>query len=114
LVSVSGKVMKSFFRISVVFAIAPLGFAGPRLAKDLPPSSANGTVDIIVQFKTPPSKSDLQQLGAYGQVKRSFTSINAVSVTVTADALATLDTNPNVQSVSPNRPQKGFLDLSTA
>src|SRR5437016_1161317 len=106
--------MKTFFRISLLIAGGSLAFAGPKLAKDLPPGSVNGPADVIIQFKTAPTKDELKQLGAYGQVKKSFTSINAVSVNVAASVLSTLENDPNISYISPNRAQRNFLDLTTA
>jgi len=70
--------MKRLFQFAILFALPPFAFAGPKLAKDLPPGSSKASVDVIVQFNTPPSKDDLKQLGAFGQVKKNFDSIKAV------------------------------------
>src|SRR6185503_6242101 len=67
-----------------------------------------------VQFKTPPTKDELQQLGAYGQLKKIFNSINAVNATVSPSLLAALEADPNVKYISPNRKQTSFLDITTA
>src|SRR5438034_4187604 len=106
--------MKQFIQISFLLSLCPLAFAGPKQSKDLPPANSTAPVEVIVQFKTPPTKDDLKQLGSYGQVKKSFTSINAVDVTVSPSALAGLEANPNVRYISLNRTQRSFLDVTTA
>jgi serine protease AprX len=106
--------MKQFIQISFLLGFVDLAFAGPKLAKDLPPANSSASVDVIVQFKTPPTKDELKQLGPYGQMKKIFNSINAVNVTISPAMLATLEADPNVRYISPNRSNKGFLDLTTA
>jgi serine protease AprX len=97
-----------------MLSFASLVFAGPKLSKDLPSANSNSSVNVIVQFKTPPTKDELQQLGPYGQTKKIFNSINAVNVTVSSSLLAALEADPNVKYISPNRAHRSFLDLTTA
>jgi serine protease AprX len=101
-------------KLALFLGLAHIVFAGPKLAKDLPASTSTKPVDIIVQFKTLPTKDDLKQLGPYGQVKKTFNTIKAISLTVSPSVLATLESMPNVKYVSPNRKNKSFLDLTTA
>jgi serine protease AprX len=89
-------------------------FAGPKLAKDLPPPNSTAPVDIILQFKTLPTKDDLKQLGPYGQTKKTFNTIKAIEVTVSPSVLAKLEAMPNVKYISPNRKNQRFLDLTTS
>jgi len=65
-----------------------------------------------VQFRTPPTKDELQQIGTYGQVKKLFNSITGASVTVTPGALAALEADPNVTYVSPDRKVAGALEYA--
>src|SRR6266576_1879579 len=106
--------MKKSIQLGFVLSFASLVFAAPKLSKDLPPANSNSSVNVIVQFKTPPTKDELQQLGPYGQMKKIFNSINAVNVTVSSSLLAALEADPNVKYVSPNRAHRSFLDLTTA
>src|SRR3954471_20325657 len=43
------------------------GFASSKVAPDVPASGQS--IDVIIRFKNPPTKSDLKILGPYGQVK---------------------------------------------
>jgi serine protease AprX len=70
-------------------------------------------VDVIVQFKTAPTKDELKQLGAYGQIKKQFVKINGVSVSLTSAQIEALSNNPNISYISPNRPTKGTQDITT-
>jgi Subtilisin-like serine proteases len=106
--------MKTFIQITFLLGFAPLAFAGSKLASDLPPGTSNTPVDVIIQFKAPPSKDELKLLGPYGQAKKTYNSINAIFVTISPNTFAALAADPNVRYISPNRAQKGFLDVTTA
>jgi serine protease AprX len=101
-------------KITLLLGLVNIVFAGPKLAKDLPASNSTAPVDIILQFKTLPTKDDLKQLGSYGQTKKTFNTIKAIEVTVSPRALATLEAMPNVKYISPNRKNQRFLDLTTS
>lgn len=100
--------MKKIFEIWFLLGVAPLAFAGPKLAKDLSPATSNAPLDVIVQFKTPPTNDDLKLLGAYGHMNKISDAINAVNATISPSALAALEANPNVRYVSPNRARQKF------
>ena len=100
-------------QMMLVLALAGLGFAGPKLAPDLP-GDPNATVDVIIQFKTPPTKQELKQLGAYGQMKKIFHGINAVNLQLSMSTVQAMENDPNVLYVSPNRTANGSLDIVTA
>src|SRR5579872_3093564 len=101
-------------KIVLFLGLAATVFAGPKLARDLPASNATGSVDIILQFKTLPTADDLKQLGPYGQTKKIFNTIKAVQISVSPSVLTILEAMPNVKYISPNRQNKGFLDLTTS
>jgi serine protease AprX len=101
-------------KIALFLWMVNVVFAGPKLAKDLPPSNSTAPVDIIVQFKTQPSQVDLNQLGAYGAVNKISDAIKAFHATISPSGLAALEANPNVVYVSPNRTHQRFLDLTTS
>jgi len=101
-------------KITLLLGLVNIVFAGPKLAKDLPPPNSTAPVDVILQFKTLPTKDDLRQLGAYGQTKKTFNTIKAIEVTVSPKVLAALESMPNVKYISPNRKNQRFLDLTTS
>ncbi len=117
--------MKNFLAIfvmissaSVVLAqsnLAPTlgGGPGANMSPDLP-SGLLVSVDSIIQYKTAPTKSELKQLGAYGQIKKQFVNVNAVSVSLTGAQIKLISQDPNVKYITPNRPTKGSLDITTS
>src|ERR1035437_393191 len=107
------KAMKHFLRIFILIAGAGVILAGSKTAPDLPGNSSS-TSDVIVQYKTAPTKNELKELGPYGQIKKQFVNVNAVSVWLTATQIQTIVKDPNVKYISPNRVTKGSLDITTA
>jgi serine protease AprX len=105
--------MKHFLRVITLIAGASVVLAGSKTAPDLPGSS-NSPVDVIVQYKTAPSKNELKVLGPYGQIKKQFVHLNAVSVWLTSATIQTVSQDPNVLYISPNRVTKGSLDITTS
>jgi serine protease AprX len=105
--------MKNFLRSLTLIAFASVVLAGSKTAPDLPTNS-NSPIDVIVQYKTAPTKNELKQLGPYGQIKKQFVHLNAVSVSLTTAQIQTVSQDPNVAYISPNRPTHGALDITTA
>ena len=104
--------MKNLFKISTLLASAILALGGTKTAPDLP--NSNQPMDVIVQYKTAPSKDELKQLGPYGQVKKQFVHVNAVEANLTGAQIQAIVSDSNVLYVSPNRPTTGSLDITTA
>src|SRR5439155_4429516 len=99
-------------RFLVLLAGASLALAGSRVAPDLPNSS---TVDVIVRFTNPPTKTELQVLGSYGQLKKVFNNVSAGEVLLSPAQIPTLlANNPNIAYISPNRTTTGSLDITTS
>jgi hypothetical protein len=71
----------------------------------------HAVVDVIVQFKTPPTKQELKDIGSYGQLKKQFDGIRAINVQLTRKKLDKLTKDPNVLYVTPNRQATGSLDI---
>ena len=105
--------MKLFIRTILLVAAATLAFAGSKVSPDTPASTPNGMVDVIIQFKSAPSKDALKQLGPYGQIKKQFVHINAVNVVVPVSAINAIASNPEVKYISPNRKSTSTLDIVT-
>src|SRR6266850_769457 len=74
----------------------------------------NADVDVIVQFKTPPTKQELKQLGPYGKMKKLFQGVNAINLQLSRKLIDQLEKDPNVLYVSPNRISTGSLDIVDA
>src|SRR5580704_9779247 len=80
---------------------------------DMPSATPTGLVDVIIQFKSVPSKNQLKQLGPYGQVKKQFASLNAIHMTLPVSLVKVLATLPWISYITPNRPTTGSLDIVT-
>jgi serine protease AprX len=110
---VDARMLRLMRPVLLMTLLASLSFAGPKLAPDLP-SDANAMVDVIIQFKTPPTKQELKQLGAYGRMKKVFQNINGANLQLPMSLVQALENDPNVAYVSPNRTSTGMLDIVTA
>src|SRR5258706_6002059 len=106
--------MKKLIKVLVLLSAPLLAFGGSKVAPDLPQSDPNATVDVIVQYKTPPSKDELKQLGPYGQIKKIYSVINGVHIALTVKTIQQISTDPNVAYITPNRKSNGSVDISTA
>ena len=136
--------MKKWIQISFLLAYAPFAFADhdEKGSKDLPPSSSNALIDVIIQFKVvntknpgPELQDDFNQIQAllkkYGiQLVQNngqqqgqhqgqhddqiLHASKAIHVKVPASLIPILKANPAVKYVSPNRPTQRFLDLTTS
>jgi serine protease AprX len=87
--------------------------AHPKLAPDVPNKGGSTVLDVIVQFIHPPTKDDLKLLGPYGQIKKQWIVLNAVHVPLTLDQIQSIQGNPDVAYITPNRPTTGSLDITT-
>src|SRR5258708_33991024 len=105
--------MNNFLRSTVFRTTALAAIAGSKIAPDLPQSNPSAVVDVIVQYKTPATKDELQQLGAYGQIKKIYSVVTGVNVTLPVSAVQQIQSDPNVLYVTPNRKATGTVDIST-
>jgi serine protease AprX len=96
--------------LTLSIALTGIAFAGPKLAPDLK-GKAGDMMDVIVQFKNPPTKEQLKQLGAYGRLKKIFNGINAAHLTLPMSVIAAIENDPTITYISPNRPTAGSLDV---
>jgi len=71
----------------------------------------NALVDVIIQFKTPPTKQELKDVGVYAKLKKQLDGIKAINVQLTRRKVNKLTKDPNVLYVTPNRPTTGSLDI---
>jgi|SRR5579863_5508810 len=108
--SVVGTKLMRLIQLTVLLAFAGMAFAGSKLSPDLQANS-NSMVDVIVQFVNPPTKQQLKQLGAYGQMKHIFNGLNAANLTLPMSVIQSLQNEPTILYISPNRNMAGSLDL---
>ena len=84
----------------------------PWLSPDIPSAAAVAftPIDVIVRFKHAPTAFDLLMVGP---AKKQFKSINAVEVMMTPFAMQLLQNVPDILYITPNRPHKASLDITT-
>ena len=99
--------------ISALLATGSLCFGqNPKIALDL--KHAEGTVDVIVQFKTAPTSrhhDKVKQKG--GSLQVDLSSIKAGHYSIPANAIEDLANDPEVAYISPNRQTSALLDYAT-
>jgi hypothetical protein len=108
----------SLFRLLFLAAVAILmlapGTAGAqkskaghqKLSADLAnfPLNADGTVNVIIQFKQTPKAHFSEMAAGGGKLKLSFDRINGAAYRIPVSMLAWLQNHPDVVYVSPDRP----------
>jgi serine protease AprX len=86
---------------------------GPHTSPDMPSTTPTGLVDVIIQFKSNVTPSQLSQLGPFGQVKKQFGHVNAIHMTLPVSLVKILAGLPWISYITPNRPTKSTLDIVT-
>ena len=82
-----------------------------HLASDLRGKTGSEMVDVIVQYRNPPTEAQHNKIaGKGGTLQHRLDLIGAGHYQVPASALADLANDPDVAYVSPDRPVKGQLD----
>src|ERR1700722_14930487 len=104
--------MKRTIQVAVISLVGSLAFAGPKVASDMPHSTASGMVDVIVQYKSFAGVGSASA-GPRGRIRRHFRSIPPTHMTVPASMIESLASNPQVAYISPNRPTSSLLDVTT-
>ena len=104
--------MKTTFAFFLSTCLAGAAFAGNgRLAKELESLDPASNVDVIVQFKQAPTEAHHQKVRARGGLhKRSLDLVKGSLYSVPAGRLKELADDPDVVSISPDRPLQGVLD----
>jgi subtilisin family serine protease len=93
-----------------------LAFGGSeKIAKGLEVVDPEATVDVIVQFKHPPTEAHHEMLRRMGVKHRADLHLVAGdAVSMPAHSLAALANNPEVAFIALDRPVHGLLDLTIA
>ena len=74
-----------------------------------------GFVDVIIQFKNPPSDADEKDLNNNGaELKRKFKHFRGGHYRVRAEAISALEQNLNILYITPDRKLSGTLDRRAA
>ena len=109
--------MKQFRLVTaLLIAVSAVAMAQPvKVSKYLTRVDPKSTVDVIVQYKQPPTLAHHKKVFALGgTLKRELPLINAASYSLPAVSLQALAANPEVKFISPNRKVHMLLDHSSA
>ncbi|MBV9769305.1 MAG: S8 family peptidase, partial [Bryobacterales bacterium] len=104
--------MVTIVRVVSITLVGSLAFGASKLSSDLPATTPNGMLDVIVQYKSFAGAESSASIGR-GRIHRHFRSIPAVHMTVPVSMLQSLAANPQVAYISPNRKTSSFLDITT-
>jgi serine protease AprX len=91
--------------LSCLVLWASLAFAAQRkISTDLKRESSLARVNVIVQYRVPPTATDLAKIAAKGgRLQQNLPAINAGVFTVKGSSLKALTKDPNVVYISPDR-----------
>src|SRR5690242_1643363 len=108
--------------ISKVTGIAWLAFTlvssaawagSEKISSDLQSTSLPDRLDVIIQYKVPPTDANHQRVAkAGGALRDRLNVIAAAHYSIPRSALATLSDDPDVAFITPNRALKGMLDIT--
>ena len=95
----------------IVFAASFCLADSSKLAKELKSQNGNGRVDIIVQYRVPPTDAHFAKLAAAGGVLKHDLrgAIHGAAFSVPASALARLADDPDVAYIAPDRPLRASV-----
>ncbi len=105
-----GVLFSLFFLVSGLVFYQNNGNKGGKVSRDLNGLDPNSSVDVVIQYVSPPNEDDDQLIkGNGGQRKLKFSSIKGVSASVPVKALAGLSHNPKIAYISRDRRQLDLL-----
>src|SRR4029079_13690839 len=100
--------------LAILFATG-LGQAAPQnVSRDLDTNRRVGDVDVIVQFKEPPTERHRQKMSQRGgTLKADLGVIRGMHYRIPARALADLAGDPDIAYITPDRPVAATPDYAT-
>lgn len=100
--------------ILLVLVASTLAFARhAKISGDLEQADPSSMVDVIVQFKQPPTEAHHRRIRSRGGVyKKSLDLVKGSLYSVPAGALAAIAEDPNVAYIAPDRPVTAMLDIT--
>jgi serine protease AprX len=110
--------MKPIIRIALFFAATALAVPNDKndkVSQDLNNAGPNAMVTVIVQFDSQPDKNgddDIDKKGA--KLTKKFKNFKGGVYYMPASALGALANTPGVKYISPNRPLRSRLDVTSA
>jgi serine protease AprX len=105
-----------FLKLPILVLVSGVSFAQvAKVAQDVDLRDPEAQMDVIVQYKQPPTPAVHQHLiDGGGTLRAALKSVKAGLYTIHARQLAALAADPNVKHISPDRKLRGLLDNSAA
>ena len=98
---------------SVLLLAGLQAFGATAMIKQRP--RAGETVEVLVQYANQPTAEQHRRVAdRNGRIRATFANVPVAHYDVTPEALADLEANPDVVSISPNQPVQGFKDRVTS
>jgi len=104
------------YRTAAVFGIVLLGGlpAFAATATGIKRPQPGETVEVLVRYAAQPTAAQHRRVtDRAGRIRAAFDRVPVAHYDLTPEALADLEANPNVVSISPNQPLQAFIDRVT-
>jgi len=96
--------------VGLLCGLQAFGAALQGIKRPLP----GGTVEVLVQYRTQPTAEQHKRITEHnGRIRATFENVPVGHYDVTPEALADLESNPEVVSISPNLRLQAFIDRVT-
>ncbi len=98
-----------------LFVSATLALAADKVSKEIKNTDPGGNVDVIVQYKVPPTSVHFDKAHGLGAAdKHHYTNMNAAAFNMSVAAAVKLANDPDVQFVALDRKVKAHLNITAA
>ena len=103
------------FLFAIVVTAAFASGASPKISVDVETLDPANTVDVIVQYRQPPTEVHHKKVtDRGGRLKTELGVVNSGHYAIFAGKLADLANDPDVAFITPDRPVKGMLDYANS
>src|SRR5437879_3923220 len=107
------KKISKLIGIATTFAATVAWAGSEKLSTELHSRNLPASLDVIVQYKVPPTDTQHQKIVNLGGVLRTrLDVIRAGYYTVPNSALSRLSEDPDVSYITPNRALKGMVNIT--
>ena len=101
----------------LLFALTVTGFlqaGGEKLSPELQQAKLGDAVEVIVQYRVAPTEMHhLRIAGMGGHLRRTLDGIKGAHYSLPVSAIQNLASDPDVAYISPDRPVKGMLNVTS-
>src|SRR5215471_18358812 len=105
---------KQLLSLALLLSI-PAFAVGDKVSPDLKRKNADELVNVIIQYRHPPQHEHKQKIAAQGgHANLEVLLVNGIVARIPAGALRSLERDPEVIYISPDRPVKAHLNYVAA